>query len=113
MGLDQVIDQADDVVQGELGGGVRLQHGGMIDVLALFRRGGLNGEQMYIDMRLVHGRELYGQPAHITRGYAGAVHQTGHLHAGLTGKIFNQPACVEHVAAQLIGAARNHSLDNA
>src|SRR5262245_29619939 len=44
VGRDQVVDQRPDLIEAQLGGGVRVEHRGVIDMLALAGQRGLDGQ---------------------------------------------------------------------
>ncbi len=46
MGCDQLIDQRPDLVETEFCGGVGIEHGGMIDMLALAGEGGFHDQRL-------------------------------------------------------------------
>ena len=56
MRLDQVVHKRPDLVQAQFGGGVRVEHGGMVDVLALARKRCLHGQLLHVDVGAHHGR---------------------------------------------------------
>ncbi len=50
VGLDELIAHGPDLGEGELGGGVRVHHGGVVDVLALASEECLDGEFLDVDV---------------------------------------------------------------
>ena len=110
VGLDQRIDHLDDRIDVQLASGVRVEHGGLIDVLLFVRDSGLDGQKMDVDVRHVHGGALHRERAGPARMHAGAVHETRHLHARIFRQIRDQAAGVENVAADLIGNAGGDGL---
>ena len=110
VGLDQRIDHLDDRIDVQLASGVRVEHGGLIDVLLFVRDSGLDGQKMDVDVRHVHGGALHRERAGPARMHAGVVHETRHLHARIFRQIRDQVAGVENVAADLIGNAGGDGL---
>ena len=55
MRLDEVVAEGHDIVDGQLGGGVRIHHSRVVDVLLLLGHSGLDGEELNIDVGDVHG----------------------------------------------------------
>ncbi len=63
MGFEEVIHQRPDLLQAQLGGGVRVEHGGVVDVrFGVGERGG-NDEFLHVDVGAVERGEVGGQVA--------------------------------------------------
>jgi len=43
MRVNQIIDEVPDLVEAEFGGGVGVEHGGVVDVLSFLGEGGFDG----------------------------------------------------------------------
>jgi hypothetical protein len=112
MGLDQVVAERHDLVNRQLGARVRIEKRGLVDRLFLLFQGGLDGQQLHIDVRAVQGRACLGQVADLAALHAVAVHHARDLDDGFARKIRNQ-AGVHHVAADSerhVGLYRLHDI---
>ena len=109
MSFKQVIAKGDDIIDRELGGGVRVKHGGLIDNFLFAGDGGLDGEELRVDVGTVHGGTDFGQIPHNGGQNAAFVDKTGNLHAGVMREIGDQTR-VQHVAADLVGLTRDDRL---
>ena len=106
MCLDKVVTEGNDIVDRELGGGVRLKHCGVVDMFTLLRYGCLDGEELNVDVGHIHSRELNGKASDVGRLDSELVYKAGDLNAGICGEVINK-TLVEHVTADLIGLVRN------
>ena len=70
----------------------------------------LNGQQLHVDVGHVHGGALHRQPAHPGGVHPHPVDEAGHLHAGVLRQVLDEMAGVQHVAADLVGAAGDDGL---
>ena len=52
MRFDQVVDQVPDLVKAQFGGGVRVHHRRMVDVLSLAGQRRLDSQRLDVDVRL-------------------------------------------------------------
>ena len=86
-----------DLIEVQLGGGVRVEHGGVIDVLALAGQRGFHRQRLHVDVGLHQRRQLRRQRPDVRRLQAGPVDQARHLHAAAGGQVVDQPV-VGHVA---------------
>src|SRR5512147_2461563 len=67
VGFDQLVYERPDLVQAELGGCVRIEHGRVIDVLALAGQGSLHDQRLHIDICLLEGGQLRRHPTDFGR----------------------------------------------
>ena len=111
MRLDKLVAHCDDIVDGELCGGVRLEHCRLVYVLALAGYCRLDCDELGVDVSHIHSRELYGESADVGRVYSAAVNEAGYLYARICGEVVDKTR-VEHVAADLIGRVGDDSLHN-
>ncbi len=74
--------------------------------------GGLDSQQLHIDVGHVHGGALHRQAARPAGMYPHAVNEAGHLHAGVGGQVLNEVPGVQHVAADFVGRTRDNGLHN-
>ena len=58
MGDDQVVAEGDDLVEGQFGGGVRVQHGGLVDKVLASAQDSL-GTGLGADQSLISDRPAY------------------------------------------------------
>ncbi len=79
VGGGQLVDEAPDLVEIQLGGSVRVHHRGVVDVLAVFRRQRLHRQLLHVDIGADQGGELGGQLADIGRLDAVFVDEAGHF----------------------------------
>ena len=59
MSLDQLVHQRPNLVKVEFGGGVRIEHGSMINMFAFARECGFNDKRLHIDIRLLKRGKLW------------------------------------------------------
>ena len=111
MRLDQLIHQGPDFVQAQLGGGVWVEHGGVVYMLALARQGRFHRQRLDVDVGLHQRRQLRGQGADLGGLDAVLVHQAGHLHAAALRQVINQ-AVVGHVAVNHLRLAGLEGVDD-
>jgi hypothetical protein len=83
---------------------VRVEHGGVVDVLALALQDGGDGQLLDVDVGAHQGRELRRQGADAHRLHAVGVDQAGDLDAAAVGQAVDQ-AVVGHVAVDTLGRA--------
>ena len=50
--LDQIVNQVPDLLQAQLGRCMRIEHGGVVDVLALAGEGGFDGQRLHVEVGL-------------------------------------------------------------
>ena len=102
--FDKVVAHMDDIVDGELGGAMGIQHCRVVDMLPLLGYGGFDGEQMDVDLGHVHCRKL-GRKGRLGTGLnAVFVDKAGNLNTCLCGEVGNKGVIfVDNVAADLIG----------
>ena len=77
--LDERVAQLDDIVDGQLALAVRIHHGRLIDIVLPEGAGGLDGQQLHVDVGAVERGADLRQIADVGRGNAGGVDQAGHL----------------------------------
>ena len=65
VGCDEFIDERPDLIEAEFGGGVRVEHGGMIDVLAFAGERGFDDQRLHVDVGLLHGGEMWRHFANV------------------------------------------------
>ena len=90
MGGDEIVDEGPDLIEVKLGGGVRIHHGGVVDMLALADERRFNRETLNIDVCLHQGGELRRQRADMRRLNAALVDQHRHFNAAPIRKIGDQ-----------------------
>src|SRR5512132_1663818 len=90
VGLQELIDEVVDLLQGELGGGVRIEHGRVVGVAAVAAERRLHGELLDVDVRAHQGRQLRRQRADGSRREPGGVGDARHLDAA-AGADVDQP----------------------
>ena len=73
--IDQLVAHGHDVVDGQLRAGVGVEHDGLVDVIPLQRAGGLDGQQLHVDICAVQRRALLRQVADPGGLHAVPVHQ--------------------------------------
>src|SRR5262245_13047510 len=67
VGRDQVVDQRPDLIEAQLGGGVRVEHRGVVDMLTLAGQRGLDGQRLYVDVSLHQRGQVRRQRADLGR----------------------------------------------
>ena len=110
VGFDQLQGHFFDIVQAQLRGGVGIEHGGPDHIGALSGPGGLDGQQLDVDVGHIHGGADGGQGTDEGGMDTGGVHQAGDLHAGGLGEIGDQVARVQHIAADADGLVGDDGL---
>ena len=100
VGLDEIIAQFDDVVDGKFRRCGGIQHRRMIDVLLLQGQRRFNGQQLRIDVGHIHRRTLGRQCADISTVDSRAIDQTGNFHHRI-GRQIGDESVVQHIAADL------------
>jgi uncharacterized protein (TIGR03083 family) len=75
-----VVHQPPDLVQVELRGGVRVEHGGVVDMVALAGQGGLDRQRLYVDICQDQRRQVRGEQANMRGLDSVSIHQAGNLH---------------------------------
>ena len=104
--FDEVVAEGDDIVDRKLGGGVRLEHCGVVDMLLFLGNSRLNGEELYVDVGHVHCRELNGQASDVGRLNTKLIYKAGNFYASICGQVVDKSA-VEHVTADLVCVVGN------
>ena len=79
MRCDQVIDQRVDLIQIQLSRRVWVEHGGMVDMLALTGQRGLDRQRLHIHVGLHQRGQLRRQHADLGRLEAVLVDQAGYF----------------------------------
>src|SRR5439155_700898 len=64
VGLQQEVDELVDLAQRQLGSGVRVEHGRVVDVFALAGESGFHRQRLHVHVRLDQGGQLRRQRAH-------------------------------------------------
>jgi len=95
----------------KLGGGMRIEHGGVVDVLALAGQGCFYRQGLDIDVGLDEGGQVRRQAADPGRLQAVSVHQAGYFHAALARQVVDQ-AVVHDVAVDDARLAGFHAVDD-
>ena len=95
--VEQRVDEGVDLVEVELGRGVRIEHRGVVHVLAPAGERGLHRELLHVDVRADQRGELRRQRADVRRLHAVAVDEARHFHRAARGQVVDQPV-VRHVA---------------
>ena len=67
MRFDEVVAEGNDIVDRKLGGGVRLEHCGVVDMLTLLGYSRLDGEELNVDVGHIHCRALNGEASDVGR----------------------------------------------
>ena len=112
MGFDQFIAHSDNIIDGKLGAGMRIQHDRLIDGLFSAGHRCLYRHQLHIDVRSIEGCTLLGKVTDIARLHAVTVDQTGDFHTGVGRQVGDQ-TIVQYVAAdfdRLISFHRFHNI---
>ena len=109
LGFDEVVAHGNDIVDGQLGGGVRIEHCRVVDVLSLFGCRSLDGEKLDVDVGHVHRSKLGRESSLGCRLNAVGIDHAGNLNAGLTGQIVDK-AVIKHVAVDSERLIGNDSL---
>ena len=112
MRLQEVVHEPADGLEVEFGGGVRVHHRGVVDVLAVAGEDGLHGQLLDVDVGAHHRRELQGQLADVGGLQAVLVHEAGDLDAAAFGQVLDE-AGVEDVAVDHAGFAGLAAVDDA
>ena len=87
MGFDEIVAQRTDVVDGQLGGGVGVQHGGHVDVFLFQCFRCFNCQQLNVDIGAIQSSTLFRQISYIARVDSIAVNQSGDFHTSILGKV--------------------------
>ena len=87
MGGEAVVDEGGDVGEVEVGGGVGVEHGGVVDVVVVAGEGGFGDEGPDVDVGLDEGGELGGQVADVGGVDAVAVDEAGDFDAAVLGDL--------------------------
>ena len=110
--FDEVVAEGDDIVDRKLGGGVRLEHCCVVNMLLLLCNSRFDGEKLNVDISHIHSRALNGQTSDVCRLDSELVDKARNLYAGICGQIVDKTA-IEHVTADLVGSVGNYSVHNA
>src|SRR5690606_1992270 len=108
----QIVDQRADLLQVQLGGRVRVQHGGVIDVLALAGDGGFNRQLLDVHVRAHERGQLGRNLAHAGWLDAVRVDEARHLDAAALRQLVDE-AIVRNVAVDHARLARHDAVDDA
>ena len=111
--FDELVYHLLDAVDIQLAAGVRVEHRGLVNVLALTRDRCFDGEQLDVDIRHIHRRALHGQRTDVAGVDTRPVDETWHLNTCLLGQIGDEMTFVQHVAADLVRRVRDHRFQNA
>jgi hypothetical protein len=109
--VDQLVDERVDLVEVELGSGVRVEHRGVVHVLALPGECGLHRQFLHIDIRADERRELRRECADVRGLHAVAVDEARNLNRGARGQVVDEPL-VGHVAVDDARLARLDAADD-
>ena len=111
MRFNQVVYECPNLVKAEFGGGVGVEHGGVVDVFTLATEGGFYGEGLDIDVGLHHCGKVGGQGADFGRLDAAFVHQARDFNTAALREVVNQ-AAVGDVAIDDAGLAGFERVDD-
>jgi hypothetical protein len=92
MRFQQIVHQPADLLRVQFGGGVRIEHGRLVDVLAVAGQGRLDGQFLDVDVGLHQGGQLGRQDANLRRLDAVAVDHAGDFDDAGAGQIGDQSA---------------------
>ncbi len=81
MGGDELVAHRPDLIEGQDGRGVGIEHDGVVDVLALAGEGGFDGQVLDIDVGLAKRGELRRKSADMGRLHALGIDQARDFHA--------------------------------
>lgn len=112
MGFNQVVTEVADLIDSELGSGVRVEHGSLVNTVLAEFKGGINSEHLNIDVSAVIGGANLGEVANITTLHAVGVDQTRHLDTRLGREVGDQ-AVVKDITTNLnwlVGLNRFHDI---
>ena len=87
MRFDEVVAEGNDIVDRKLGGGVRLEHCCVVDMLTLLGYSRLDGEELNVDVGHIHSRALNGKTSDVSRLDSELVNKAGNLYAGICGQV--------------------------
>ena len=109
---DEFVAHLDDVVDGKFGTRVRIEHGGLIDPVALLRERGFDCQELDVDIGHVECGALGRQFADIASLDAVAVDEARNFDHRVRGQVRDE-AVVQHVAADLNRLVRDNCLHDA
>src|SRR5512133_3576261 len=98
VGLQELIDEIVDLLQGELGGRVRVEHGRVVGMVWVAAERRLDGELLDVDARAHQGRQLRRQRADGPRRDPGGAGDARHLDTAV-GEVVDPPL-VHHVPVE-------------
>ena len=90
MRRQQFINQRPNLVEGQFGCRVRVEHGGVVDMLAFTAYQRLHRQLLNINIGLHQRCELRRQRADFLWAQPFAVNQTGHFNTGIFGQIVDK-----------------------
>ena len=91
MGFDEFIYEGPDLIETEFGGGMRIKHGGVIDVFTLAGEGSFDNERLDVDVGLLHGSELRRHYADLGRLKSAFIDEAGNFNTTILWKVINKP----------------------
>ena len=87
VGLNHFIHHFYDVIQGQHSGGMRIKHGGMVDVFAFFGASGFDCQKLRVYVCHIERRKLERKLSDIAGLDATSVYKTRYLNACLRIKV--------------------------
>ncbi len=90
VGFDQFVDEGPDLVQAELGGGMRIEHGCVIDVLALAGQGRFHNQRLDVDVRLLKGCQMRRHLSNFGRLETVLIYKAGDFDTTALGQIIDE-----------------------
>src|SRR5271170_1146710 len=108
---DQLVDQAPNLIEVELGRSVRVHHRGVVDVFAVLGHEGADGELLDIDVGADQRGQLRRERAHSSRMNARRIHEAGDFHGAIVGQRGNA-AVVALIAVDYRGLAGPDGIDD-
>ncbi len=111
MRFDQLVDQGPDLVEAELRGGVRVEHGSMIDMLPFPGQRGFHDQRLHVDIRLLQRGELRRHPANFGRLKPVLIHKTRDFDTTALREIVDQ-SIVGHIAIHDARRSGFHGVDD-
>ena len=112
MSFKKFIAHLYNIINTQLGGSMRVEHGCLIDRFAFMVKCRIHGQKRGIDIGHIKRRTLRGQFADIFAMDAGSIGCTRHFHHRFARQI-GYKVVVEHIAAEAIRFIQHHTFDNA